>query len=96
MVLLETDRRQQERIMRWLRIIRMISRWGCLAVGLVVLMGCNRFLGPREVRQLGRPDAPGYTIEEQQRRGRERLTVIEDDFRIGPKTYADRPSPIGR
>jgi hypothetical protein len=75
--------------------------WGWAAPALVLAMVvaagcCNRFLGPREVRQLGRPDAPGYTIDEQQRRGRERLTVIEDDFRIGPKTYADRPSPIGR
>ncbi|GIW83979.1 MAG: hypothetical protein KatS3mg106_492 [Gemmataceae bacterium] len=71
--------------------------WVVLAVlGMVMASGCNRFLGPREVRQLGRPDAPGYTIDEQQRRGRERLTVIEDDFRVGPKTYADRPSPIGR
>ncbi|MCS7023100.1 MAG: hypothetical protein NZU63_14885, partial [Gemmataceae bacterium] len=69
---------------------------GCIFAMVLVLAGCTRFLGPREVRQLGRPDAPGYTIDEQQRRGRERLTVIEDDFRVGPKTYADRPSPTGR
>jgi hypothetical protein len=40
------------------------------------------------------PDAPGYTIEEQERRGRARYAIGEDDFRIGPKTYADRPDPI--
>lgn len=78
------------------RMVRTCVWWGEVVLGLMVASGCHRFLGPREVRQLGRPDAPGYTIDEQQRRGRERLTVIEDDFRVGPKTYADRPSPIGR
>ncbi len=68
----------------------------CLVGLLGAAVGCQRFRGPLEVRQLGRPDVPGYTIDEQQRRGRERLTVIEDDFRIGPRTYADRPSPTGR
>jgi hypothetical protein len=58
--------------------------------------GCTRFAGPVAVRQTGRADAPGYTIDEQQRRGRERYTIPEDDLRIGPKTYADRPSPTGR
>jgi hypothetical protein len=50
---------------------------------------------------MDRPDAlmrdgQRYTIEEQQRRGRERLAITEDDFRIGPKGYIDRPSPTGR
>jgi hypothetical protein len=39
---------------------------------------------------------PGYTISEQERRGRARYTILEDDIRIGPKTYSDRPSPTGR
>jgi hypothetical protein len=60
------------------------------------LAGCNRFTGPLETRQLGRADAPGYTIEEQKKRGRERLAITEDDYRIGPKGYIDRPSPTGR
>lgn len=59
-------------------------------------VGCSRFAGPVAVRHMDRPDAPGYTIEEQQRRGRERLAVTEDDVRIGPKAYIDRPSPTGR
>jgi hypothetical protein len=58
--------------------------------------GCTRFAGPIAVRNMGRADAPGYNIDEQQRRGRERLTILEDDIRIGPKAYADRPSPTGR
>jgi hypothetical protein len=58
--------------------------------------GCSRFSGPIAVRNSGRADAPGYSLDEQERRGRERYTITEDDIRIGPKTYADRPSPTGR
>ena len=67
-----------------------------LVLVVIALAGCNRFSGPLETRQMGRADAPGYTIEEQQKRGRERLAVTEDDYRIGPKGYIDRPSPTGR
>jgi hypothetical protein len=59
-------------------------------------VGCTRFAGPLAVRHSGPAVAPGYTIPEQERRGRERYTIFEDDPRIGPKTYADRPSPTGR
>ncbi len=59
-------------------------------------VGCTRFAGPIAVRNSGRADAPGYNIPQQEVRGRERLTITEDDWRIGPKGYIDRPSPIGR
>ena len=59
-------------------------------------VGCTRFAGPVAVRHMGRADAPGYTIPQQEQRGRERYTILEDDIRIGPKAYADRPSPTGR
>jgi len=45
---------------------------------------------------MGRSDAPGYTIAEQEARGRQRLAITEDDLRIGPKGYIDRVSPTGR
>ena len=67
-----------------------------LATLFLSAVGCTRFAGPIAVRHSGPADAPGYTIEEQQRRGRERYAIPEDDPRIGPKTYADRPSPTGR
>ncbi len=80
-----------------------------LLVAILVLLasaGCTRFSGPLETRRLGRadpyevgPDAerrPLYTLPEQQLRGRERLAIPEDDFRIGPRTFSDRPSPTGR
>ena len=66
------------------------------------LVGCNRFSGPLETRQMGRVDprdAQGreiYSIDEQQKRGRERLSITEDDYRIGPYGYISRPSPTGR
>ena len=67
-----------------------------LLLSVLALAGCGRFSGPLESRQQGRADAPGYNIEEQKVRGRERLSISEDDFRIGPKGYIDRPSPTGR
>jgi hypothetical protein len=59
-------------------------------------VGCTRFAGPVAVRQMGPAVAPGYTIPQQEQRGRERYTIMEDDIRIGPKGYIDRPSPTGR
>jgi hypothetical protein len=70
-------------------------------LALVAVVGCERYSGPLETRRMDRvdgraPDGSRYTIEEQKKRARERLAVSEDDFRIGPKGYIDRPSPIGR
>ncbi|HUR54461.1 MAG TPA: hypothetical protein VMZ71_10040 [Gemmataceae bacterium] len=67
-----------------------------LLVPLLALAGCTRYEGPMDVRKKSRPDAPGYTIEEQQQRARERWTVVEDDRRIGPNGGIDRVGPIGR
>ena len=73
-----------------------------LQLGFLAAVGCNRFTGPLETRRLGRVDPkddkgnPIYSIPEQQERGRERLAIPEDDFRIGPNTYSSRPSPTGR
>jgi hypothetical protein len=67
-----------------------------LLVPLLALAGCTRYEGPMEVRKKNRADAPGYTIDEQQQRARERTTVVEDDRRIGPGGGIDRVSPIGR
>jgi hypothetical protein len=40
-------------------------------------------------------DDPMLSIEEQRSRGRLRYSYIEDD-RLTPKTYVDRPDPLGR
>jgi hypothetical protein len=77
-----------------------------LVLAVLALAGCTRYQGPLEVRQQyqqeGRVDQRGpggrplFSIEQQEQRARARLTTLEDDFRIGPRTYADRPDPIGR
>lgn len=76
--------------------MRRIGMLAALVLTVGSLVGCNRFAGPVAVRHMGRADAPGYTISQQEQRGRERYTILEDDIRIGPKAYADRPSPTGR
>ena len=62
--------------------------------------GCLRYEGPREVYQKNRrgdhADLPGYTIDEQKERGRERLPLLEDNRERFPDGVADRPGGIGR
>lgn len=71
-----------------------------LLVPLIALASCTRYEGPREVYQKNRrgdrADAPGYTIEEQKARARERNTFIEDDRDRYPAAGVDRPGGIGR
>ncbi|MBX7103105.1 MAG: hypothetical protein K1X57_03440 [Gemmataceae bacterium] len=58
-------------------------------------VGCQSQQGGLLYRQAGRADDPRYSIEEQKRRGRERLAVVEDTG-LSPKTYVDRPGVTGR
>lgn len=58
--------------------------------------GCKNVAGPFEARNKPKPDAPGYSVEEQQRRSRDKYATFEDDRRVAPPAFADRPSPIGR
>jgi hypothetical protein len=67
-----------------------------LLVGLMGLSGCRNVSGPREARLKPKPDLPEYSIEEQERRARDKYAIPEDDRRIGPPGFIDRPSPIGR
>ena len=71
-----------------------------ILIPMMLLAGCTRYEGPREVYQKvrggDRADLPGYTIPEQRARARERNTFIEDDPRVLPPGYVDRPGGIGR
>ncbi len=67
-----------------------------LAMLFMSSIACTRFAGPLAVRQMDRADAPGYTIAEQEKRGRARLAITEDDRSVGPDVHIDRPSPLGR
>jgi hypothetical protein len=62
----------------------------------VTTAGCQSERGGLLYRQSDRADDPRYSIEEQQRRGRERLAVVEDADGLAPKTYTDRPGVMGR
>jgi len=65
-------------------------------VGMMALSGCCNIAGPFETWKKPKPDLPGYTIEEQRRRARDKYALQEEDWRVGPDGYADKPSPTGR
>ena len=58
--------------------------------------GCRNIAGPLEARKKPRPDQPGYSIEEQEKRGRDKYAIPEDNFRTGPSGFNDRPGTVGR
>lgn len=67
---------------------------------ILTVAGCTRYEGPLEVynknRSGDRADRPGYTIEEQKARGRERLATLEDNPERFPSAGVDRPGGVGR
>jgi len=65
-----------------------------LAAG-AAAVGCKCFDTPRSLRGSERPDRCDLPIEEQERRGRARYGLHEDDFRVGPNTYTNRIDPTG-
>jgi|YNPBryunderm2012_1023409.scaffolds.fasta_scaffold30465_1 hypothetical protein len=66
-----------------------------LALSAALGSGCRLVDSLRAPRFIGRPDLPGYTIEEQERIGRSVYGIPDDDFRVGPRTGISRPDPIG-
>lgn len=65
------------------------------AITLLVLAGCQNVSGPLAYRKPERVDDPRLPVWEQQSRGRERYSYVEDD-RLSPKAYVDRPSFVGK
>jgi hypothetical protein len=55
-----------------------------------MLTGCQSVSGPRANRDKPRPDDPIFSIDEQQRRGRDRYPIVEDNPGLVP------PGGIGR
>ncbi len=66
-----------------------------VVLGLLALAGCQSTRGPLGYERSGRADDPMLSIQEQKARGRERYAYVEDD-RLAPRTYVDRPDPVGR
>jgi hypothetical protein len=67
----------------------------CLLIGFLVPLGCQSTSGPLGYRGPSRVDDPMLSIDEQKARGRLRYSYVEDD-RLAPRTYVDRPDPLGR
>lgn len=74
-----------------------------ILAGLVCLAGCQNVVGPFQARQPQRVDDPCLPIYEQQRRGRDRLALPEQNFGqnygdapVAPPTFIDRPGVHGR
>lgn len=67
-----------------------------LLLGILFLAGCQNVVGPFQHRDPQRVDDPILTINEQQRRGRDRIALPEDRTGLAPFTYTDRADPHGR
>jgi hypothetical protein len=66
-----------------------------LAAAVPAAVGCKCFETPRSLRGSERPDRCDLPIDEQERRGRARYGLHDDDFRVGPNTFTERVSPTG-
>jgi hypothetical protein len=63
-------------------------------VGFLFVVGCQSVVGPFEHRKPERVDDPLLSINEQQRRGRDRL-ALPDDTGLAPSTGLVTPLPHG-
>ncbi|HMC67472.1 MAG TPA: hypothetical protein VKI65_21230 [Gemmataceae bacterium] len=71
----------------------------CLLAALL-LLGCGNVVGPFGPRSPQRVDDPFVSIDEQERRGRDRYALPDEQAtridNLAPRTYIDRPGPHGR
>jgi hypothetical protein len=65
-------------------------------IGILFLAGCQNTVGPFRSRPPQRIDDPVLNIDEQQRRARAQIALPDDSDSLAPKTYIDRPGPVGR
>jgi hypothetical protein len=66
-----------------------------LLIGVLLLAGCQNVVGPFQSRRPERVDDPLLSINEQQRRGRDRLALPDDSPAFGPgrgSGLLDRPA----
>ena len=67
-----------------------------LLVGILLLAGCQNLVGPFRGRAPERVDDPLLTINEQQRRGRDRLALPVESPTVGPRTEVQPQGANGR
>jgi hypothetical protein len=65
-------------------------------IGLLFLAGCQSVAGPFEHRKPERVDDPLLTINEQQRRGRDRLALPDESVTVAPRTGLQLQGANGR
>jgi hypothetical protein len=68
-----------------------------LLVGILLLAGCQSFVGPRQ-RSMNpqRVDDPSLTLGEQERKSRDQLAFPDGSITVGPRTGAEIPYAAGR
>jgi hypothetical protein len=64
--------------------------------GCMLAAGCQNIQGPFRYFKPERVDDPWVSIEEQQRRGRDRLALPFDSGETAPRTRVEFPGPHGR
>jgi hypothetical protein len=62
-----------------------------LLVAVLFLTGCQNIVGPFQPRGPGRVDDPLLSINEQQKRGRDRLALPDYSPTVGPTTGLEIP-----
>ncbi|MFL5245394.1 MAG: hypothetical protein ACJ8FY_25135 [Gemmataceae bacterium] len=68
----------------------------CL-LSILLLAGCQGLVGPRQRRDNPQPvNDPSLTMDEQQRRTRDRLALPEPSTDLAPRTYTEIPQWNGR
>jgi len=66
-------------------------------IGAFLLTGCANVIGPVEkYRNFQRPDVPALSIPEQEKLGRDQMSMPEFHKSVAPPTGIDFPSPSGR
>jgi hypothetical protein len=67
-----------------------------LLFGVLLLAGCQNLVGPFQARRPERVDDPLLSISEQERRGRDRLSLPVESRVVGPSTETTQPGAYGR
>jgi hypothetical protein len=65
-------------------------------VGSLFLTGCSNIVGPFDHRKAERVDDPLLSINEQQRRGRDRLALPMEAVTVAPPTGLNQQGSAGR
>jgi hypothetical protein len=66
-----------------------------IAIGFLLLTGCESIMGPFQHRKPERVDDPLLSINEQQSRGRDRYALPDNSSTVAPRTGLEVPGQPG-